>query len=127
MILIENGKITQVRISIPRLGKHIRNIALIFSRVYFTKPIMFFYDKHSTNENKKIVKYYVNNKLDSYAVTEFEENLEITKVYSSDGYLFSKQTIEFDENNKPISEKGWVENADGTFDELYDKYSEENL
>lgn len=125
-IFREDRKTIQVRFSISRLGKSIRNIALIFNRGFFISPIILTYEKHSTNGNKKVVKYYVNNKLWSYAESEFIENFEVIKVYSSDGHLFSMETTEFNENNEPISIKGWVENADGTFTEINDSYSEEN-
>lgn len=110
----DDGKISQIRFHIQDSNPQIFNKKLIISKSHFKELVTLFHEKHFYQNDQKIIEYYTNNVLDSYFVTEKTIDYKITKGFSPDGKMFSREKIEFDNQGKPITEEQLIYNADGT-------------
>jgi len=110
----DDGAITQIRLYLKDSNPQIRNKKLIISKSHFKDFVTLFHERHFNQDDKKIVEYYSNNVMDSYFVTEKTTDCKITRGFSPDGKMFSREKIEFNNQGKPITEEQLIYNADGT-------------
>ncbi len=110
----DEDKVTQLRFHLTDDDPHIVNKHLNLSKIHFIRPVILFYEKHRTIDNKLIVEYFCDDEMESYTETIASDHLRVIKCFSHDGVLYAEEKIEFDSRRKAISVENWIKNHNGT-------------
>lgn len=110
----DDGQISQIRLLLEDSNSQVLNKKLIISKTHFKDFVTLFYEKHFYQDDKKIIEYYSNNEMDSYFEIEKTADYRISKGFSPQGKMFSREKIEYNNQGKAITEEQLIYNADGT-------------